>query len=166
MKAKKVVTEQAHVVEQDPMAKMMSMMQTMASGFDSINRRLNMLEQGSNATDPGNPMMSQPSKRLEKREVKEVPMAVVKLECFTDTRKPYIAKLVMQAGKVERDFFEGNPIRTTQFHGPIIETKLSGHLPIGTVLETRDGYGLSWYAVTEKGAVEIDGYDKATSLLK
>jgi hypothetical protein len=158
-KAKKVVESASVQQPADVQMQILNMLQNM-------DRRLNMLEQSKGSIDPGNPMFSQPSNRLEKRTVAEVKTAKVHLECFTDTRKPYIAKMFLSAGKVERDFFEGQPIRTTSFHGPIIETKLDGMLPLGTVLECRDGYGLSWYAVSEKGAIELESYEKAVQLLQ
>lgn len=151
---------------------MLASIQTM---LEQMNKRMGLMEQQVNGSNPGNPMFGTQAKQTlhePKVPVRELQVASVSLECFTDRRVPYIAMLYKDAqGNIVRDFFDGKgrmpaSYRTTEWHGKeIVNTKLNANLPIGTILECRDGYGLTWHAVGEKGAVGLDSYEQAIATL-
>ena len=142
--------------------------------------QISQLSQQVFSSNPGNVTMSAPSKPIPATPVSiEVPTARVQLDCFTDRRVPYISALYKDnTGAIKHDFFDeavkkdghvplSKAFRSTIWKGKdIVETKLDAHLPIGMVLATRQGYGLEWFVVGEKGAVMLDSYEEAVKLVK
>ena len=106
----------------------------------------------------------------------------VNLEAFTDRRVPYIGLLTKaQTGTRVRpdgvgiDFCDGKGHaihtnrKTTDWKGgkenSIVTQKLAGQFALGAVFERREGSGLDWLCLTEKGTISID-HDKAIQLVQ
>jgi len=158
---------------------LLSKMAELMSLVTAQQQQIQSLSQQVFASNPGNATFTAPAKHIAAKPVVDVPTARVQLEAFTDRRVPYISALYRdKAGEIKHDFFDGvdkadghtplpKSFRTTTWKGKdIVTTNLDCHLPIGTVLATRQGYGLEWFCVTEKQLVQLDSYEEAVKLVK